>query len=142
MLFRCIAIVGTPDVGEEMTEEVDTEVLESEEEASCTRLLAAAAERVWDIFVQNKREVSSKKGISSIQENLHTLDFLNFPSPQLVNRASLSLPSRFSVFCTSPNHFLVMYFIFVFQAMEDAFKIALPKPSFTSYSSRDYVEHM
>ena len=64
-----------------MTEEVDTEVLESEEEASCTRLLAAAAERVWDIFVQNKREVSSKKGIFSIQENFHTLDFLNFSFP-------------------------------------------------------------
>ncbi|KAJ7361860.1 WD repeat and FYVE domain-containing protein 3 [Desmophyllum pertusum] len=26
--------------------------------------------------------------------------------------------------------------------MEDAFKVALPKPSFTSYSSRDFVEHM
>ncbi|XP_078381850.1 WD repeat and FYVE domain-containing protein 3-like isoform X3 [Oculina patagonica] len=77
------AIVGTPDVGEEATEEVDSDLLESEEESSCTRLLAAAAERVWDIFVQNKRE-----------------------------------------------------------AMEDAFRIALPKPSFTSYSSRDYVEHM
>jgi len=36
-------------------------VLEQEEESSCSRLLAAAAERVWDIFVQNKREVSFKK---------------------------------------------------------------------------------
>lgn len=76
-------VVGSPDVGIEMTEEVDADHVSEQEESSCTRLLAAAAERVWDIFVQNKRE-----------------------------------------------------------AMEEAFKIPLPKPSFTSYSSRDYVEHM
>ena len=42
------------------------------------------------------------------------------------------------------DHFckVVNFFVVNFQAMEDAFKIALPKPSFTSYSSRDYVEHM
>ena len=37
-------------------EEIEAGV-EREEESSCTRLLAAAAERVWDIFLQNKREV-------------------------------------------------------------------------------------
>ena len=60
-LFSCTAVVGTPDVGEEMTEEVDTYVSE-QEESSCSRLLAAAAERVWDIFVQNKREVGYEEG--------------------------------------------------------------------------------
>ena len=29
-----------------------------------------------------------------------------------------------------------------FQAIDDAFKISLPKPSFTSYKTMDYVEHM
>ena len=61
MLFTCIAVVGSPDVGEEITEEVDEGVSVREEDSSCTRLLAAAAERVWDIFVQNKREVSCLK---------------------------------------------------------------------------------
>lgn len=51
--------MGSLDVGEEMTEVVGADhVSEQEELSSCTRLLAAAAERVWDIFVQNKREVS------------------------------------------------------------------------------------
>lgn len=74
MSFSRTAIVGSLDVGEEVTEEVDAEVLENEEESSCSRLLAAAAERVWDIFVQNKREVSNRKG------NFYfhcTLDLLN-----------------------------------------------------------------
>lgn len=58
-IFSCAAVVGSLDVGEEMTEEVGADhVSEQEELSSCTRLLAAAAERVWDIFVQNKREVS------------------------------------------------------------------------------------
>lgn len=50
------AIAGTPDVGEDVVKEVEADV-DREEESSCTRLLAAAAERVWDIFLQNKREV-------------------------------------------------------------------------------------
>ena len=37
---------------------VGADHVSEQEESSCTRLLAAAAERVWDIFVQNKREVS------------------------------------------------------------------------------------
>ena len=112
MLFSWLAVVGTPDIGEEITEGVDESVSEQEEESSCSRLLAAAAERVWDIFVQNKREVSFKKVIVLTTHTLHH-------------------------FCKVVNFFVVN-----FQAMEDAFKIALPKPSFTSYSSRDYVEHM
>ena len=59
MLFSYVAVVGTPDIGEEVTEEVDTDVSEREEESSCTsaHLLAVAAERVWNLFVENKREV-------------------------------------------------------------------------------------
>lgn len=72
------AVSSSLDVGEEIEAAV-----EREEESSCTRLLAAAAERVWDIFLQNKRE-----------------------------------------------------------AIDDVFKISLPKPSFTSYKTLDYVEHM
>lgn len=116
LLLSCTVVVGTPDVGEEITEEVDEDVSEQEEESSCTRLLAAAAERVWDIFVQNKREVSceKRKYLVLVQGSLHTL-----------------------------HRFYKLYsFVVNFQAMEDALKIALPKPSFTSYSSRDYVEHM
>ena len=58
MLCCLIAVVvgGTPDIGEEVTEKIEAEV-DHEEDSSCTRLLAAAAERVWDIFLQNKREV-------------------------------------------------------------------------------------
>ena len=113
ILFSWLAVVGTLDIGEEITGGVDESVSEQEEESSCSRLLAAAAERVWDIFVQNKREVSFKKVIIC-SHNTHS-----------------------GHFCKVVNFFVVN-----FQAMEDAFKIALPKPSFTSYSSRDYVEHM
>ena len=57
MLCCLIAVVvGTTDIGEEVSEEIEAEV-DREEDSSCTRLLAAAAERVWDIFLQNKREV-------------------------------------------------------------------------------------
>ena len=61
MLFSYVAVVGTPDIGEEVTEEVDTDVSEREEESSCTsaHLLAVAAERVWNLFVENKREVGA-----------------------------------------------------------------------------------
>ena len=56
MLCCLIAVVvGTTDIGEEVSEEIEAEV--DHEDSSCTRLLAAAAERVWDIFLQNKREV-------------------------------------------------------------------------------------
>lgn len=51
-----VVVVGTTDIGEEVSEEIEAEV-DREEDSSCTRLLAAAAERVWDIFLQNKREV-------------------------------------------------------------------------------------
>ena len=51
-----VVVVGTTDIGEEVSEEIEAEV-GREEDSSCTRLLAAAAERVWDIFLQNKREV-------------------------------------------------------------------------------------
>ena len=50
-----LVVEGSFDVAEEAKE--DNTVVEREEEASCARLLAAAAERVWDIFLQNKREV-------------------------------------------------------------------------------------
>lgn len=79
LLLSCAVVVGTPDVGEEITEEVDEDVLEQEEESSCTRLLAAAAERVWDIFVQNKREVSCKKKeifVFSTGKPAHSAPFL------------------------------------------------------------------
>ena len=58
VIILFIVIVGTPDVGEEITEDIEADV-DREEESSCTRLLAAAAERVWDIFLQNKREVGA-----------------------------------------------------------------------------------
>lgn len=51
-----VVVVGTTDIGEEVSEEIEAKV-DREEDSSCTRLLAAAAERVWDIFLQNKREV-------------------------------------------------------------------------------------
>ena len=51
-----VVVVGATDIGEEVSEEIEGEV-DREEDSSCTRLLAAAAERVWDIFLQNKREV-------------------------------------------------------------------------------------
>ena len=51
-----VVVVGTTDIGEEVSEEIEAEV-DRGEDSSCTRLLAAAAERVWDIFLQNKREV-------------------------------------------------------------------------------------
>ena len=57
MLCCLIAVVvGATDIGEEVSEEIEAEV-DRAEDSSCTRLLAAAAERVWDIFLQNKREV-------------------------------------------------------------------------------------
>lgn len=73
--FSWLAVVGTPDIGEEITEGVDESVSEQEEESSCSRLLAAAAERVWDIFVQNKREVSFKKVIVCFHKT-HSEPFL------------------------------------------------------------------
>lgn len=84
-----LLVMGTHkyvDASEKTSEELEPEVATAvslEEESSCSRLLAAAAERVWDIFLQNKRE-----------------------------------------------------------AIDDAFKISLPKPSFTSYKTMDYVEHI
>ena len=75
ILFSWLVVVGTPDIGEEITEGVDESVSEQEEESSCSRLLAAAAERVWDIFVQNKREVSFKKVIVC-SHNTHSGPFL------------------------------------------------------------------
>ncbi|XP_048589940.1 WD repeat and FYVE domain-containing protein 3-like [Nematostella vectensis] len=71
------------EVAEEVPEVLDEWVEVPEEESSCTRLLAAAAERVWDIFLKNKRE-----------------------------------------------------------AIDDTFKVDLPKPSFTSYSPREYSDFM
>ena len=56
IVYEYTAVAGTPDVGEDVVKEVAATV-DREEESSCTRLLAAAAERVWDIFLQNKREV-------------------------------------------------------------------------------------
>ena len=54
----CFVLEGTstPDIGEEAKEDLETDAAEAED-SSCSRLLAAAAERVWDIFMQNKREV-------------------------------------------------------------------------------------
>ncbi|KAK2551506.1 WD repeat and FYVE domain-containing protein 3 [Acropora cervicornis] len=88
-LCHWLLVMGTHkfvEVSEKTSEELEPEVATAvslEEESSCSRLLAAAAERVWDIFLRNKRE-----------------------------------------------------------AIDDAFKISLPKPSFTSYKTMDYVEHM
>jgi len=62
-LCHWLLVMGTHksvDVSEKTSEELESEVATSvslEEESSCSRLLAAAAERVWDIFLQNKREV-------------------------------------------------------------------------------------
>lgn len=60
-LCHWLLVMGTHksvDVGEKTSEEPEVATAVSlEEESSCTRLLAVAAERVWDIFLQNKREV-------------------------------------------------------------------------------------